>query len=143
MRVRVAGLIDKDSSIVMVRHLKNSKSYWLLPGGGIKIGETMKTALIREMKEELNIDARIGDLLFVAETLYSEIEHIIQPVFYTEVKNLDKIHLGIDMRVVDYDFFDINKLNNILIYPDIKNELKSYLNTKLIKRRYVYKRWLD
>jgi len=143
MRVRVSGLIYTDSSIVMVKHLKNGHSYWLLPGGGIKIGETTKTALKRELKEELNLKIVVKDFLFVAEALFFEEDHIVQLVFNTEVKNLNEIRIGIDKRVVGFDFIDYNRINSILIYPDIKDELKNYLKDKSIKSRYVYKKWLS
>ena len=81
MRVRVAGLFSTDSSVLLVEHSKDGRSYWLLPGGGIRIGESITSALIREVKEELSIDAAVGDLLFVVETRSNDGTHIIQPTF--------------------------------------------------------------
>jgi len=67
MRVRAAGLGIIGSAVLVVKHRKDGRSYWLLPGGGIRVGESAKTALQREIREELNISVVVGDLLFVVE----------------------------------------------------------------------------
>jgi 8-oxo-dGTP diphosphatase len=49
IRVRVAGLGMVDSAVLLVKHKKNGKSYWLLPGGGDSVGESARDALKREL----------------------------------------------------------------------------------------------
>jgi ADP-ribose pyrophosphatase YjhB (NUDIX family) len=52
-RLRVSGLLYRgDEAIVLVRHEKGGRTYWLLPGGGVEGGETMAAALGRELAEE-------------------------------------------------------------------------------------------
>lgn len=50
-RVRVAAIIEQDGSVLMVRHEKGADTYWLLPGGGVDFGESLVTALERELRE--------------------------------------------------------------------------------------------
>jgi ADP-ribose pyrophosphatase YjhB (NUDIX family) len=143
MRVRVAGVLLQQRAILLVKHRKAGKEYWLLPGGGVALGESTQDALKREFSEELNIDVEIGVLLFVVETKKDSGEHIIQPTFSISVKDTDVLKVGADKRVVDFNFFLHDKLGDIIIYPDIKDELVELLKSGKISRKYVYKKWID
>jgi 8-oxo-dGTP diphosphatase len=50
--------------IVLIERLNTPKGL-ALPGGFVDIGETVETAVIREMKEEISLDATIKSLLGV------------------------------------------------------------------------------
>jgi ADP-ribose pyrophosphatase YjhB (NUDIX family) len=49
--------------------VRDGRSYWLLPGGGVDYGETLAQALEREMMEECALTVRAGRLLFLAESI--------------------------------------------------------------------------
>ncbi len=143
MRVRVAGFLKVNSTVLMVEHFKEGKAYWLLPGGGVNLGESAKTALKRELKEELNLDCSVNDLLFVVESYNNRGDHIIQPTYLIETGDIDLLAPGADKRVKDFAFLDQDKIASCVIYPDIKQELKEYLVSKKINKRYIYKKWID
>lgn len=48
-----AIIIDADGRIVLVRH--TYMPGWTFPGGGVEFGETLETALDREIEEEVGI----------------------------------------------------------------------------------------
>src|SRR3569623_2098451 len=48
-----AVLLDQDDRIALVRHTYTD--HWYLPGGGVKKGESVKAALLRELAEEVAV----------------------------------------------------------------------------------------
>jgi len=145
LRIRIAAIIIKDNKLLLVKHCKYDKSYWLLPGGGIEIGETLDGCVKRELKEELRIRVVSFEFLFLVESISYDGRHLIQPTFLIKEADMDNLSLGSDKRVCGFDFFSVNKLKDITIYPDINDELILILNmgTKAIGKRYILKKWKD
>ena len=54
-RIRVSAILRRENQILLCRHEKGEKEYWLLPGGGVNSGESLVDALHRELAEELGI----------------------------------------------------------------------------------------
>ncbi|CAM2956657.1 MutT/nudix family protein [Legionella steigerwaltii] len=48
-----AIILNHDNRILLVKH--TYQPHWYLPGGGVKKGESVKEALLRELKEEVGI----------------------------------------------------------------------------------------
>jgi len=67
-----AGLLrDADRVLVCQRSERGAHpGRWEFPGGKLEAGETAHACLVRELKEELSIDAEIGELLQVIEFEY-------------------------------------------------------------------------
>jgi 8-oxo-dGTP diphosphatase len=143
MRVRVAGVLKHGDGLLLVKHRKEGRSYWLLPGGGVHLGETLKACLEREFLEELSIRIDAGELLFVVETASTRNERILQPTFRVSTSQIEALRVGNDRRVVDYDFFAVEALGGLVIYPDISDELQEYVRTERVIKKYVQKKWLD
>ena len=66
MRHRACAALIENGRILMVHLETNDRSFWTLPGGGLEANETFEHAVIREMKEEVNLAIRI------IKPLYSE-----------------------------------------------------------------------
>ena len=69
IRIRVAGVYTRGDEILLVNHVKDGRSYWLLPGGGLEFGESFAQGLERELTEECGIKTATGALILVAESL--------------------------------------------------------------------------
>jgi 8-oxo-dGTP diphosphatase len=60
----VDGFLEKDGKIFLTkRNVEPLKGFWALVGGHVDEYETPEEALIREFKEETNLDVIVGDLI--------------------------------------------------------------------------------
>lgn len=61
----VCSIFEKNGKILICRRKEGLKNEgkWEFPGGKVIDGESMLKALRREIKEELNVDIKIGDLV--------------------------------------------------------------------------------
>jgi len=143
MRIRVAGLLIQNSRVLLVKHRKGKKSYWLLPGGGVKSGETVQDALKRELFEELKLHIEVGDFLFAVETIVQNTTHILQPTYVIHTKDTGSLAVGEDRRVVGFKFFRRSDIQDETIYPDIRSELQEFLASGAISKRYFLKQWVE
>ena len=55
-RIRVSAVLRRENGILLVRQEKPGRQYWLLPGGGVRTGESLMDALLRELSEEIGIE---------------------------------------------------------------------------------------
>ncbi|SBV93687.1 conserved hypothetical protein [uncultured Dysgonomonas sp.] len=74
-----AGLVVTKNSQLLLAYSRN-KNAWYLPGGKIDEGETSKEALVREIKEELNIELqpdKIESYKLISASAYGEDSDLI------------------------------------------------------------------
>ena len=67
----VAAIIIKDNKIFATqRGYGEFKGGWEFPGGKVEAGESLENALVREIKEELEADVKVGELFETVEYDY-------------------------------------------------------------------------
>src|SRR5437588_5715353 len=79
-QLRVAALTVRAEQILLVEHRKRGQRYWVLPGGRLQGNETLDAALRRELREELALETRVGQLVIVCETLAPD-RHVVNLIF--------------------------------------------------------------
>ena len=83
----VAAVIKKDNKILgTARGYGHFKGMWEFPGGKPEPGETKEEALVREIKEELNADIKVGDYICTVEYDYKDPDfHLIMHTYFCEL----------------------------------------------------------
>lgn len=69
-----AAVIERDGKILIGRRKKGSHlaDKWEFPGGKLEPGETPEEALRRELREELSVEAMVGDFVCASRHIYPE-----------------------------------------------------------------------
>ena len=82
----VAAIIEREDGYIFAtqRGYGTYKDWWEFPGGKIDPGETPEQALVREIKEELDTDIRVGEYLITVEHDYPEF-HLTMDCFMCEI----------------------------------------------------------
>ena len=84
----VAAVIQKDGKIFATqRGYGEFKDGWEFPGGKVEPGETQEQALVREIKEELNTEIEVGDLIAVIDQDYPGF-HLTLSCYWAQVKSV-------------------------------------------------------
>ena len=69
----VAAVIREGNKIFATqRGYGEFKGFWEFPGGKIEDGETLQEALVREVREELDVEILVGDLIDTIEYDYPD-----------------------------------------------------------------------
>ena len=86
VRVVAAIIMHEGKVFATQRGYGEFKDGWEFPGGKIEDGETPQDALIREIKEELDTEVEVGELLDTVEYDYPKF-HLSMDCFICEIKS--------------------------------------------------------
>jgi|TARA_B110000261_G_C12888902_1_gene279557 8-oxo-dGTP pyrophosphatase MutT (NUDIX family) len=67
--VRVYGILEVKSRVLVTDEIKCGVKMTKFPGGGLEFGEGLKDAVRREYKEELNIEIVVEELIYINDFL--------------------------------------------------------------------------
>ena len=82
----VAAVIRKDNEVLATqRGYGNYKDWWEFPGGKIEEGELPEEALVREIREELDIDIEVTAFLKTVEYEYPEF-HLSMACYWCRIR---------------------------------------------------------
>jgi 8-oxo-dGTP diphosphatase len=106
-RLRVSALLEWRDRILLCRHEKPGKEYWLLPGGGVNSGEG---------------PIAIVDSIAPARSLAAK--HVVHIIFSGDLggRSLEAV-TSADAAVRGHRLFGLNELDEIVLHPPIQRFL--------------------
>jgi ADP-ribose pyrophosphatase YjhB (NUDIX family) len=144
IRVRVAGILVKDGRILLVRHEKGGKSYWLLPGGGMDFGESAEEALAREFREEVGLNIKVGKLVIVNDSIPPDRHRQVLNLYFLVSADDPVLHVTPDAVLRDAGFYSLNDFSTMTVKPDVRSEVLEGISSQWAGNcRYLGNRWCD
>lgn len=123
---RAAAVILHDNQILAMQD--EGHPYYYLPGGRVQLHETAENAVLREVREELLIDAQIIRPLwfnqaFFEESVSKEKFHELCLYFLIDVAQTDLLHRGPQFTLTDHEathhfqWLPIDRLHEYSLVP--------------------------
>ena len=120
--VSTIALIDDESKILIGKrpYGKTFENLWEFPGGKVKKNETVEQALIRETKEEINVNLKMNCIAPLAfSTYYNQHINIIILLFISrkwDLEPLCKFHSELKwVKANDLNKYDMPPANKPLV----------------------------
>jgi ADP-ribose pyrophosphatase YjhB (NUDIX family) len=136
-RIRVSAILRWRGRVLLIRHEKESRDVWLLPGGGVRVGESLTRALQRELVEELGLfeagdelpvegPVALVDSIAPRRKLVPE-KHVVHVIFAGQLpeSSLEEV-TSQDAAVRGHRLFDPDELDGIVLHPPIKRFLQRW-----------------
>ena len=123
---RVCAMIISDGKILAMHDERSP--YFYLPGGRVKMGETSEDAVIREVREELGIIAKIARPLWLNQAFFTEdVDHLryheLCIYFLMDISETDLLERGNEFTVNEgkkthiFEWLDFDQLKEEYFYP--------------------------
>ena len=120
----VRGIIKNNANEILIvkRHPKSKTDpeMWELPGGKVEKGEFFADALVREIKEETNLDVNVGDFAEAIQNDYMHKRTVQVMMYLCDVKGEVKI----SDEHTDWMWADLEKIKSLEISTSLKKVLE-------------------
>jgi 8-oxo-dGTP diphosphatase len=132
-RIRVSAILRWRDRVLLCRHEKPGKEYWLLPGGGVNSGESLVDALHRELAEEVGIGEKLpfeGPVAIVdsiAPVRSFAAKHVVHIIFAGDLggRSLETV-TSRDAAVRGHRLFVVDELDGVVLHPPIQRFLRRW-----------------
>ena len=132
-RIRVSAILRWRDRILLCRHEKGGKQYWLLPGGGVNSGESLVDALYRELAEEIGIDDQppvegpVAVVDSIAPVRTFAAKHVVHIIFAGDLgaRSLEAV-TSQDAAVRGHALFAVDDLDSVVLHPPIQRFLSRW-----------------
>ena len=134
-RVRVSAILRWRGRVLLIRHVKGEKGVWLLPGGGVRTGESLLRALQRELDEETALpgigeDVPLEGPVALVDSIAPGVgpwrKHVIHVIFAADVSGTLEDVASVDTAVRGHRAFLPRELDGISLHPPIQRFLQRW-----------------
>jgi 8-oxo-dGTP diphosphatase len=130
-RIRVSAMLRWRGRILLCRHEKRGGDVWLLPGGGVKAGESLIVALARELAEEVGIvappvEGPVALVDSIAPAFSLSTKHVVHIIFAGNVDGSLEDVVSQDEAVSGHRLFALDELDGVVVHPPIQRFLQRW-----------------
>jgi ADP-ribose pyrophosphatase YjhB (NUDIX family) len=134
-RIRVSAILRWRGRILLLRHEKSGRAVWLLPGGGVRSGESLLTALRRELWEETRLFPEGSDIPLegpvaivdsIAPSSSIVRKHVVHVIFAAEVPGTLEEVASEDEAIGNHRLFRPSELEDLVLHPPIQRFLRRW-----------------
>lgn len=112
-------MISSEGKILLVRHRKGNRQYWVLPGGRLEYGETFEECAVREIKEETGLEVEVVRFLFLSEAIAPDRSRHIVNVYLKAKVTGGVLQVGNEPVLAGVDFIAIDELERLTLFPPV------------------------
>jgi ADP-ribose pyrophosphatase YjhB (NUDIX family) len=132
-RVSAKAVIVRDGKLLAIAKRDDAGEWYLLPGGGQDMHESLHEAVRRECREELGADVIVGELLYVRDYIARHHEfaavddaHQVELMFACTLVGEPGVGTSPDAGQLGVAWLPIDRLDAVRLYPAA---LKALLTT--------------
>lgn len=112
-------VVIDNGRILLVRHRKGSRQYWVLPGGRLEYGETFAECAVRELKEETGLEIAVERFLYLSEAIAPDrSRHIVNIYLLGQVVG-GVLKVGNEPVLAGVEFIPLADLDRVTLFPPI------------------------
>lgn len=134
-RIRVSAILRWEGRILLLRHEKADAEVWLLPGGGVRLGESLVSALQRELWEETGLfpdgsEVPLEGPVAIVDSISPQTgtyrKHVVHVIFAADVTGSLEGVVSQDDAVRGHRAFLVRELDSITLHPPIHRFLQRW-----------------
>lgn len=118
IRNSAKGIVIMNDCLLATKIKDGDDVFYIMPGGGQDVGETLEAAAEREILEEFGFEVKAKSLEFVVEGVTGERFHRVDLVFLCEfIREVPGSEIKGDHNQVGFDWLPIESLMDAPLYP--------------------------
>jgi ADP-ribose pyrophosphatase YjhB (NUDIX family) len=134
-RIRVSAILRWEGRILLLRHDKSAGEVWLLPGGGVRLGESLIDALHRELREEtglfpegteIPLEGPVALVDSISPETTSYRKHVVHVIFAADISGSLEDVTSHDEAVRGHRAFLLRELETVMLHPPIHRFLQRW-----------------
>lgn len=112
-------VVNQEKEILLVKHRKGNRQYWVLPGGRLEYGETFQECAVREMREETGLDVEVDEFVFLSEAIAPDRSRHIVNIYLTAHVVGGVLKVGDEPVLAGVDYLPISELDKLTLFPAV------------------------